>query len=273
MKKPFVIAIAAAALALSGCDFIEGLFGADQTADRPAIPAMETYLAGLPYISEELVVEQVSPSTFSALVTTARNADGNTIFADQSNRMDLVLNGALVLHPTCSAYPSTAYQALSAAPVLQLARYWVRVGEIKRYAGGTVTSYTYSKTTGTESTEAYSFTETLGLSATASGGVGFAEVETTVSAEFSATQSFESTFAQETTVEETVEIAPEIGKNVAYAVWQLYEEFRFVNATPNADGEYELFTDPKYAFATPESQFRFISPTDTVVEKAYIFNQ
>lgn len=272
MKKLYAIA-AAAAMILGGCDFIESIFGGSDPTDRPAIPEMESYISGLPTISDELVVEEVTPTTFSPLVTTAKDANGNNIFTGQSYQMELVLNAALVQAPECVDFASDSYQPLSTAPVLQLSRYWVRVGDIKRYPGGTETSYTTSYTTGTESSEAYSFTETLGLSTTASGGVGFAEVEATVSAEFSATQSFESTFSEESTESWTVTVAPEAGKNVAYAVWQLYEEFRLVNATPNADGEYELYTDDSYEFDDPETQFRFVSPTDEIVEMAYTFDQ
>ena len=219
---------------------------------RPPIPEPESYIALVPSKSEVLVVSSTTPTNYTPIVTSARNSDGNIIFSESDTRTTLVQNKNPVESPTAESY--TGLMELSELPELQIVRYWVRISGIERYPGGTEIEETRSHTEGSSETSAYSFTETLGVSATAGGGGAFVSAEVTVSAEFSATQSFESTFETETTREHTVTIAPESGKNIVYCTWQLYEEFRLVHPDKNSEGEYESFYDPNYEFADESSQ-------------------
>lgn len=255
---------------LLSCDEIAEFLGLDVAeAGRPAIPEPESYIASVPTISEKLVIASVTPSNYTPVATSARNSDGNEIFTGQNERISLRLNGNPVASPTSGTYEGL--MELAAAPELQLVRYWVRISGVERYPGGTTTSETRSHTEGLSGSSSYSFTETLGVSATGGGGVGAVEVEVTVSAEFSATQTYESSFESSQTVEHTVTIAPESGVNIVFCTWQLYEEFRLVNAIRNADGEYESFTDPNYDFAS-ESTSPMIFETPVIRSVTYKYD-
>jgi hypothetical protein len=261
MKKIIIILCGLLCFVLAGCE------ENGATEGRPAIPQPESYIASVPVKSEELVVKAVTPTNYTPIVTSAKNESGNNIAIDGTPRIILVQNGNVVNSPELEG--ETELQRLSSTPELQLVRYWKRISEIERYPGGTTTSEARFHSEGSSSTESFSFTETLGVSSTVSGGIGFADVSATVSAEFSSTQEFESTFSTETSVEHTVTIAPVAGVNIIFCTWQLFEEFRLVNSEKNADGEYEAFTDPSYEFAPGSSM---IFATDEIRNMTYKYN-
>lgn len=264
MKKIIIVLCGLLCFILYSCEDV-----AAPDAGRPAIPEPESYIASVPLVSDELVVESVTPTNYTPVVTTAKDVNGNNIFTEGDSRIELVLNENLVHSPEIEGY--SGLQSLTSAPELQLVRYWKRISGIERYPGGTETSETRTHTEGSSSSTSFSFTETLGVSATGGGGVGFAEVEVTVSAEFSATQTFDSTFETETTVEHTVTIAPDPGVNIIFCTWQLYEEFRLVNTELNDEGDYDSFTDPAYEFAE-ESSTPMVFATDVIRNMTYKFD-
>ncbi len=153
-----------------------------------------------------------------------------------------MINNPLVCFWRDTSYDSRPGKPLSNKPYLQLVRYWVRVGDVERYSGNTSKTVTKSTTLGITEKSASSFSKTLGIETTVAGSAMYVDLELKIKAEFTWTQSHETSIRKEQQLIETFTISCPEDKNIVYCVWQLYEEYRVVGA----DGE--LFTDPNYVF-------------------------
>lgn len=282
-------ALLAAALLTAGC-------GDDGTSPDPGptvpeIPAPSFYGdPDVPNRSEELIVATCVPSCFHPIVQAARfpspafGLEPDTLYslvmsgpiADPAGvkRYPLIADDCIASEPmidiqvesggTYPVAPMRAYP-LADRPILQYVRYWARLGGVEYYAGGVETSVERSVTTGMSETRAESFTKTLGMEASLSGS-WFLSFSVSVRTEFEWSESTETTYSTEETTTETFTISPEPDKNLAYAVWTLVEEFRFI------DENGDPFTDWAYEF-DPDSIASATHRTTTTVPVTTYFDQ
>ena len=246
-----------------------------EVLDRPPIPEPTTYSGPVPDKSMELVVKTVRLSNYVASADSVYPppewcCDNGCEFQCMGyptfpgpNRIKLVegdtiitssLSTGITYIPTTSTM-AMGYRPLSSAPYLQHIRYWARLGIVERYSGSTSVTVTRSTTRGMERTEAEEFGMSIGMEATASGGL-FVEFSVTLRTEFSYSSSTSITVSEEETVEESFTIACPDNKNIVYCVWQLVDEFRIIGI----DGE--PFADPGFSFTNgthiavcPEPEF------------------
>ncbi len=244
--------------------------------DRPPIPEPTYYSGPVPEKSMELVVKTVRLSNYVASADSvypppgwcSEGGDLECMFYPTfpgPNRIKLVEGDTIITDQdslqtdvTYIPYTGTGYMAcrpLSSAPYLQHIRYWVRLGDVERYSGSTTVTVTRSTTRGMERTEAEEFGLSIGMEATASGGL-FVEFSVTLRTEFSYSSSTSLTVSEEETVEESFTVACPDNQNIVYCVWQLVNEFKIIGV----DGE--PFTDPWFRFTAgshlavcPEPEF------------------
>ena len=258
----------------------------------PPIPEPSFYGdPDVPVKSAELVVATCIPTNFYPIVQAARfpspayDLEPDTLYslvrspevADPSGirRYPLIEDDSIAAEPMIDiqvwdgggsfpVVPMRAYP-LGDRPTLQYIRYWVRLGEVEYYAGGIETSVERSVTTGMSETRAESFTKTLGMEASMSGS-WFVSFSVSVRTEFEWSESTETTYSSEETTTETFTISPEADKNLAYTVWSLVEEFRFI------DENGDPFTDWGYGF-DPDSIASATHRTATTVPVSTYFDQ
>ena len=234
-----------------------------EVLDRPPIPEPTYYSGPVPEKSIELIVKTVRLSNYVASADSIWPSPGWCCTGPGCdfecrvlgtfpgpNRIRLVESDTIITHAD-SLMTDVTYDEwsngpmglnpLSSAPYLQHKRYWVRLGNVERYSGSTSTTTTRTTTRGIERTEAEEFGMSIGMEATASGGL-FVEFSVTLRTEFSYSSSTSLTVSEEETIEESFTIACPDNMNIVYCVWQLVDEFRIIGA----DGE--LFTDPNYQF-------------------------
>lgn len=256
-----IIAGVALAFILAGC-------GGDPfgpTEGRPGIPMPTEFGGAVPTESDILVVAEAPAQSFNPVVTGAFTADGTNLGVT-SGRVWLIEDGAIVADPAID--PDAQPLTEANRPTLQLIRYWVRLGEVKSFAGGAAVTEERTTTTGTSSTETSTFSSTLSVEAEVSGGGLFASASVSTSASFTSTQGFSSTESTEETVTKSFTVSPQSGTNLLYSVWQLYEEIRYVSGT-GADAE--LYDVQAYEF--DEGSLRFVFPTDEIVPISAYYEQ
>jgi len=262
-------ALSVAAILTAGC-------GDDGTSPDPGpsvpdIPEPAFYGdPDVPLKSEELIVAECVPANFHPTVQGARfpspsyTLEPDTMYAlvlspeaaDSSGirRYPLIEDDEIAAEPIIyiqvwdgeRAFPVVPMRAypLDERPILQYVRYWARLGGVEYYAGGIETSVERSVTKGMSETRAESFTKTLGIEASISGS-WFVSFSMSVRTEFEWSESTETTYSSEETTTEIFTISPEADKNLAYSVWTLVEEFRFIdqNGDPFTDWAYEFDPD------------------------------
>lgn len=244
--------------------------------DRPPIPEPTYYSGPVPEKSMELVVKTVRLSNYVAAADSiypppgwcCNGCDFECMFFPTypgPNRIklvegDTIITDAVSLMTDVTYIPNTvrgelACLPLSSAPYLQHIRYWVRLGIVERYSGSTSVTVTRSTTKGIERTRAEEFGMSIGMEATASGGL-FVSLSVTLRTEFSYSSSTSLTVSEEETVEESFTIACPDNKNIVYCVWQLVDEFRIigVDGEPFADPWFR-FTDGSHLAVCPEAEF------------------
>jgi hypothetical protein len=233
--------------------------------DRPPIPEPTYYSGPVPLKSVEMEIETVPLSDYSPWITCAASANPAAGYVPDSlyctagtgaDSLGIYSHRTLLLNSdTAVAAPIVGFfqggngnpwnwctgKPLSNQPYLQLVRYWVRIGDVERYAGSTSKTTTRTTTRGTTETSASEFTKTLGIEASVSGS-WFVDFEVKVKTEFSWSESHETSIMQEESYEESFTISSPENKNIVYCVWQLVEEYRIVGVD---GGE---FTDPNYDF-------------------------
>ena len=234
-------------LLMGGCDLLGGIF---KSSDRPPIPEPTSYIGEVPLESEHLIVATLPLSDFTPIVAIVKDANGNQV-ATPAERMTLVEDTVLLPSPD---YTGGEGGQLSSTPQIQLIRYWVRLGSVQRYPGGTTTEVERSVTKGTESSEAISFGGSIGASVEVSGDALFASVSVKVSTEFSYNNTETSTISQSETTTQTFTVELEPDMNLVYCVWQLVEEYRIVDPDQEVDdvtGEesWVTYSDERYVFA------------------------
>lgn len=242
-----VLSCALLAFLAAGCDTGDP-FAA--TEGRPAIPIPATYEGQVPEVSEVLVVAEAPAQYFEPLITQ---------YTDSLNTLKAANARLVLVNAGAAADVAAPYLDLEAAelPRMQFIRYWKRLGAIETYAGGSTTTIERSITEGVSQTDTQTFTESLSIEAESSAGGLFASASVKVSASFTATQKFSSTTSTETTSTRTFSVSPVSGTNMTYSVWQLVEEFRFVDAAG------ELYDATKYDFDA--KSLRFVFPTEEIV--------
>jgi len=282
-------AMLAAAILVAGCSD-DGV----SPAPGPTVPQIpEPSFYGdpdVPLKSEELVVATCIPTNFYPIVQAARfpspsySLEPDTLYSlvmtggianpAGIKRYPLILDDGIEPEPMIGiqvnsgdTYPVEEMRAypLGDRPTLQYIRYWVRLGVVEYYAGGIETSVERSVTTGMSETRAESFTKTLGMEASMSGS-WFVSFSVSVRTEFEWSESTETTYSSEETTTETFTISPEADKNLAYTVWSLVEEFRFI------DENGDPFTDWGYGF-DPDSIASATHRTATTVPVSTYFDQ
>lgn len=258
--RPSVVAravsVAALLVMLSGCDWLESIFGPIGGSTVPRIPAPESYIAEVPLVSEEVIVATVPITNFSPRVTRANDAQGNEIISGVNERVALVINGNPAPSPVVGGRSTPG---ISVTPHVQVVRYWRRLGSVERYSGATETSITRSVTRGSSTTRSESFGYTLGVSTSISGGGIFASVSTTITAEFSGEFSSEYTVSEETTETQSYTVSADQGDNLVFAVWQLIEEYRIVRQDGTGWSEWE---DPRYLVTDADLEPLAIATTE-----------
>lgn len=230
--------------------------------NRPGIPVPDSYSSAVALVSDELIVASVVPSTFNPSVTEAYNATGTKIYDGVAVRVELRADDTYITNPLVNGNPGVALTDAD-GPQFAFIRYWRRIGDAVRYAGGVTISESRSVTRGASQTSTNTFTESISIEAEASAGGLFAEVTVSASASFTASQEFMSTTMTEETVTETFTAAPPPEINLIFTVWQLVEEYRFVDANG------ELYDHPKYVF--DDSSLRFVFPTDEVIPITFTY--
>lgn len=257
--------------ALPGCDMLIDPSDEDDSDapddGRPALPAPSSYLAEVPFTSDEKVVATVPLTEFRPRITVARNEQGNEIgTSENGERVPLVINGNPASNPTFQSENATPLSPEN-LPQLQLVRYWQRLGAVQRYSGATTTSIERSVTRGTEQTRTQSFAYSIGVETTVSGGGAFVEAEATVSQEFSREVETEVTISEEVTETEEYEVEADQDENLVFAVWQLVEDYRIVT---RVDGEWVPFEDPAYEFLEEDIE-GLSNPIDDIRNISYRF--
>ena len=268
MKKAVLLLLSVAMLfGLIVCSDDNGTNPPDEERDRPPIPEPTYYAGPVPTKSVEMVIETVTLGDYMPRVICASSPtppegygyvpdsvycsmDQSATHAVYPTRVLLMADDTVVTAPEMGFFiggngnPWDFYvpcNPLESQPYLQVVRYWVRVGDVERYAGGTTTTITRTTTRGTTETSASEFTKTLGIEASISGS-WFVDFEVKIKTEFSWSESHETSIMQEESYEESFSIAAPEAKNIVYCVWQLVEEYRIVGLN---GGD---FTDPHYEF-------------------------
>jgi len=231
------------------------------TEDRPAIPIPDSYEADVPEKSDELVVGEARSNYFNPSITEYTLESGTTV--DVNSLRVLLVNDGTTVSPVDG---NDDYLSLESdeIPYLQLVRYWQRVGDVESYAGGSTTTITREVTQGSSESSTTSFTESISVEVESEAGGLFASASVSASTSFTSTQEFSSTESTETTETWSFSVSPESGTNMTYTVWQLVEEFRFV------DSEGNLYDTPKYEF--DEDSLRFVYPTNEIVPVSAYYN-
>ena len=230
--------------------------------NRPGIPVPDSYSSAVALVSDELIVASVVPSTFNPTVTEAYNATGAQIYNGASVRVGLRADDVYTTEPTVEGSPSVPLTEAD-GPQLAFIRYWLRIGDAEYYPGGVTITKERTTTRGATQTSTDTFTESISIEAEASAGGLFAEVTVSASASFTASQEFTSTTMSEESVTETFIASPPPEVSFIFTVWQLVEEYRFVDA----DGE--LYDHPRYKF--DDSSLRFVFPTDEVIPITFTY--
>jgi hypothetical protein len=262
--------------ALAGCDLLG--FGAPVTAtSRPEIPKPTSYIGSVPLQSEKLVIIGEIPLEFQPRVSAIIGDEGERLVEGLNELVLLIDNRNAVINPTLASSPSTELLPLEREPLLQLVRYWQRKGRVERYPAGTTTTVERTWTEGSKDESTYTFTETLALEG--GGGIDFdlwgvlkGKLTVTLNIEFEASQTLSSETWMETETIDSFEVSLDDETNLVYCVWQLVEEFRFVDPVPDpVTGEYVPFTDSGYEF-TEESLEPMVFLTEVVVPDSTPFS-
>ena len=236
------------------------------TEGRPGIPMPESYEEDVPLVSDILVIAEATARSFEPLVDQAYAADG-TNYGVTPQRVLLIEDGVTVTDPTAGG---TSVQALPGEdlPTLQCIRYWRRISDVESFAGGAAVTRETTTTTGSSQTSTQTFSQTLSIEAEASYDGLFVSGSVKTTASVAATHGFSSTTSTEESVTKTFTVSPIAGTNLLYSVWQLVEEFRYVNGT-GADAP--LYDVQAYNF--DGTSLRFIFPTDEIVPISAYYEQ
>ena len=207
-----------------------------EPTNLPVIPTPSSINDLLPAVSDDLVVGLSDElPDFQPVVTELQmmQDDGSEPWIAMARRLTLACAGVL---PEYTGDPGIMEDRsyVSAYPHLVHERYWRKIRQVTLDPGNTSYEYSETITSGTSTTheESREFSQTMGIEVTVGGGWGPFSASVTASYEQTETvgEVNSVTFAEETSVTETYTVQADPTRTTVYAIWQLVDRFRMVDA-------------------------------------------
>lgn len=200
----------------------------------PKIPIPSSPTDALPAMSDYVDVGLSSPlPSFIPVVATMNQMqdDGTMLQTTENRRLKLVCGGTLAECSCDPTVPDPTY--VSESPRLLHRRYWRRLRQVVMDPG---TEYSHQETitygNSTTNTVSQSFSQTIGVEVSASGGWGPFSAE--VKASYSQTTTREEinavTFSEEHSFTDTYSVPADPNKVIVYGLWQLVDAFVLTDA-------------------------------------------
>lgn len=205
----------------------------------PAVPVPSSPSDPLPARSAEVNVGLSSPlRMFVPMVEQMCQMmdDGTMAWSTENRRLELVCGDGLLAEAMCDPAPAERTY-VAASPRLLHKRYWKRLKQVVMDPG---TDYSHAETvtygSSTTNTQSQSFSQTIGVEVSASGGWGPFSAE--VKASYSQTTTREEvnsvTFSEESSFTDTYSVASDPTKTIVFGLWQLVDVFVLVDAKKTA---------------------------------------
>jgi len=207
-----------------------------ELTNLPAVPTPESVTDLLPGNSDELLLGLSAELVeFEPEVTELcmMQDDGTAPWLTMDRRLILACDGVLPEYTNDpNVHDERSY--VSAYPRLVHERFWRKIKQVTLDPGNTTYQYEETITSGTSTNheESSSFSQTMGIEVTVEGGWGPFSASVTASYEQTSThEELDSvTFAEETSVTETFSVQADPDRTTVYAIWQLVDRFRMVDA-------------------------------------------
>ena len=201
----------------------------------PAIPVPLSPDDPLPARSAEVNVGLSSPlGTFAPVVEQMcqMKDDATMVWSTENRRLRLVCGDGIRAEAMCDAAASDRCY-IAESPRLLHKRYWKRLKQVVMDPG---TEYSHAETvtygSSTTNTVSQSFSQTIGVEVSASGGWGPFSAE--VKASYSQTTTREEvnsvTFSEESSFTDTYSVASDPSRTIVFGLWQLVDVFVLVDA-------------------------------------------
>lgn len=202
----------------------------------PLIPTPSSVNDLLPAVSDDLIVglsDELPDFQPEVTELCMMQDDGTAPWSPMNRRLILACAGVL---PEYTGDPDIVDDRsyISARPHLAHERYWRKIRQVTLDPGNSSYQYQETITSGTSTTheESREFSQTMGIEVTVGGGWGPFSASVTASYEQTETvgEVNSVTFDEETSITETYTVQADPTRTTVYAIWQLVDRFRMVDA-------------------------------------------